>query len=349
MPGPDWKSMIQWILCLVKSTSFHSSEPTWKCFLEVCLGQHCSISVPPFWKDHSQKNYDFCHGFACWWPSFNGIQHAFNCCISLWFYTRFKWDVICAMPLCGSRSVPIVSWCNHRIVRVLWIWIVLPSRLHQQDFNTLRIRSVLSLLHLFTLCTLTRAAHEFSHNSGSNRFSPWENKPWSNNQDNLSSEAESVYYWPNNHNDVCSEMGGSCWPPVAFLLISGHLIKYFCEKMSNTIRCPLKACSWCNMAHTNRCLWRFDADGNPKIAQILVLLPLLVPICCRSGISSNNINCPCSVVAVSPSGVLLRKNVEHDKVPSRLAHDENGTHNIVVSEDLIWSLIAFFLVSWIHR
>ena len=141
-----------------------------------------------------------------------------NCCISLWFYTRFKWDVICAMPLCRSRSVPIVSWCNHRIVRVLWIWIALPSRLHHQDFNTLRIRAVLNLLLLFTLCTLTRVAHEFSHNSGSKRFSPWENKPWSNNQDNLSSEAENGDYWSNNHNEVCSEMGGSCWPPVTFLL-----------------------------------------------------------------------------------------------------------------------------------
>ena len=203
------------------------------------------------------------------------------------------------MPLCGSRSFPIVSWCNHWIVRVLWIWKAHPSRLHQQDFNTLRIRAVLSLLLLFTLCTLTRVAHEFSHSSGSKRFSQWENKPWSNNQDNLSSEAENGDYWSNNHSEVCSEMGGSYWPPVAFLL---------------TWRQPTNCTNLGTLASVDTCMlpqWHLQQQHQP-----------------------------CSVV---PSWVLLRKNVEHDKVPSKLAHDENGTHNIVVSEDLIWSLIAF---SW---
>ena len=68
----------------------------------------------------------------------------------------------------------------------------------------------------FTLCTLTRVAAEFSHISGSKRFSPWENKPWSPNKDNLR-EAENGDYWPNDHNEVCSEMGGACWPLVALL------------------------------------------------------------------------------------------------------------------------------------
>ena len=39
----------------------------------------------------------------------------------------------------------MVSWCNHRIVNVLWIWIFLPRRLPQQDLNTLWIRAVLSI------------------------------------------------------------------------------------------------------------------------------------------------------------------------------------------------------------
>ena len=33
MLGPDRRSLIQRILCPVKSMPFHSSEPTWKCFL----------------------------------------------------------------------------------------------------------------------------------------------------------------------------------------------------------------------------------------------------------------------------------------------------------------------------
>ena len=105
----------------------------------------------------------------------------------------------------------IVSWCNHRIVNVLWIWVALPSCFSEHNFNTLRIRAVLSLFHLFTLRMLTRAAPEFSHNSGCKQFSPWENEPWSNNKDYLLSEAENGHSWSNNHNEVCSEMGGSCW------------------------------------------------------------------------------------------------------------------------------------------
>ena len=62
--------------------------------------------------------------------------------------------------------------CNQRIVDVLWVWIALPSCLPQQDFNTFGVLAVLSLLFLVTLCTLTRVAPEFSHNSGSRWFSP---------------------------------------------------------------------------------------------------------------------------------------------------------------------------------
>ena len=47
---------------------------------------------------------------------------------------------------------------------------------------------------------------------------------------------------------------------------------------------------------------------------------------------------PCSVV---PSEVDLRKTVELDKVLSSLALDGDGIHNIAVSEDLIWSPVAF--------
>ena len=68
MLGPDWRSLIQRILCPVKSTSFQSSEPSWKSFLSLAKTR-CSISVPPVPKRSSaEKVYDSCHGFA-WLPS----------------------------------------------------------------------------------------------------------------------------------------------------------------------------------------------------------------------------------------------------------------------------------------
>ena len=70
----------------------------------------------------------------------------------------------------------VVLRCNHRIVKIFRIWIALPSRLPQQDFNAFGIRAVLILSLLVTLCSLTRFAPEFSHDSGSVWFSPWENR-----------------------------------------------------------------------------------------------------------------------------------------------------------------------------
>ena len=126
--------------------------------------------------------------------------------------TRTSWRIS------KSRGALTVSWCNQRSVNVLWIWKAFRSRLPQQDFNTVWIRAVLNLLLLFTLCTLTSVAPEFSHNSGSKRYSPWENSHESNNQDNLSREAENGDDRSDNHYDVCSEMGGSCWIFVEFSL-----------------------------------------------------------------------------------------------------------------------------------
>ena len=37
----------------------------------------------------------------------------------------------------------------------------------------------------------------------------------------------------------------------------------------------------------------------------------------------------------------LRKTLQHDKVPSLLARDEDDIHNIAFSKDLIWSPVAF--------
>ena len=51
----------------------------------------------------NKKIYDSSRGFSRSWTSFNGIQHFLKFCISLRSRTRFKWDVICAMPLCWAR------------------------------------------------------------------------------------------------------------------------------------------------------------------------------------------------------------------------------------------------------
>ena len=75
-----------------------------------------------------------------------------------------------------------------------------------------------------------------------------------------------------------------------------------------------------------------EHDGNRGVLQITVLLPLVVLVCCRTGISSNHTR---PVVLR-----LLRKIVEHGGVLSLLAHDGDVIHNIEVSEDLIWSPVA---------
>ena len=93
--------------------------------------------------------------------------------------------------------------------------------------------------------------------------------------------------------------------------------------------------------------WAVDVDlslhvsqrhGNREVVQILVLLPLVILVCCRIGISSKNID---SVVLYRL--VYSCETVEHDEVLSLLAHNGYGIRNIAVSEDLIWSPVAF---SW---
>ena len=74
------------------------------------------------------------------------------------------------------RLVQTENFIDHRIDNIFWVWTALPSRLPQQDFNNPgELRTVLSLIFLLTLCTLTRVGPEFSDNSGSKWFSPWEN------------------------------------------------------------------------------------------------------------------------------------------------------------------------------
>ena len=81
------------------------------------------MSVPPVPKRSSWKRfYDSCHGCVCSWASFNGIQHALKCCISFWSRTRFEWDVICTIQLCGAPFVPIwltrLGWVQHIITSI---------------------------------------------------------------------------------------------------------------------------------------------------------------------------------------------------------------------------------------
>ena len=48
--------------------------------------------------------------------------------------------------------------CNHGTHGVLRVWIALPSRVPQQDFNTFGVRAVLTSSSLGTVCSLTRVA-----------------------------------------------------------------------------------------------------------------------------------------------------------------------------------------------
>ena len=83
------------------------------------LGQHRYISVPPFPKrSFCKKGLWFLLricllvAFLQWDPDMLSI--AASPCGS---HTRFKWDVICAMPLCRARSVTIcvtlLGWVQH--------------------------------------------------------------------------------------------------------------------------------------------------------------------------------------------------------------------------------------------
>ena len=67
--------------------------------------------------------------------------------------------------------------------------------------------------------------------------------------------------------------------------------------------------------------------SNRRIVQILVLLLSEVCVCCRIGISSNDI---------LDAEVLFWKTVEHAKVSSWPNRGGDGIHNTVVSKDLIW-------------
>ena len=190
-----------------------------------------------------------------------------------------------------------VSWCSHRIVRVLWIWIALPSRLHQQDLNTLRIRAVLSLLLLFTLCTLTRVAPEFSYFSGSKRSSPWENSHEATIRIICRAKLRMVMI-----GRIITMMSALKW--AVHVEFSLNFLLTWRQWRSCTELGTLASCSTCMLPP-----WHLQQQHQP-----------------------------CGVV---PSSVLVRKLVEHDEVPSVLAHDGDGTHNIVVSEDSIWSPVLF--------
>ena len=74
MLGPNWGSFIQRILCLVKSTSFQSSEPTWKSFLSLDKSTLFHFGFTCSEKIIYKKIHESCHGFSCSWASFSGIQ-----------------------------------------------------------------------------------------------------------------------------------------------------------------------------------------------------------------------------------------------------------------------------------
>ena len=77
-----------------------------------------------------------------------------------------------------------------------------------------------------------------------------------------------------------------------------------------------------------------------KELQILVRLPLATLVCCHIRISNNDIH----LTVLHLLGILLRKNVEHGKVPSLPARDGDGIHNTVLFEHLIWSPVALLVV-----
>ena len=80
MHGPDYGSFIERILCLVKVTSFQSSEPTWKSFVSL-VRTRCSISFPLVPQDHRQRDWWFLPrillqlDFLQWDPAFPHMQH----------------------------------------------------------------------------------------------------------------------------------------------------------------------------------------------------------------------------------------------------------------------------------
>ena len=113
----------------VKSKTFQSSEPTWKSFS--CLaGTRCSIPVPPVPKRSPikrlmmiiyKKVYDPCHGFACSWASFDGIQHVLKYYISWWSQKRFEWDVIYTITVVWSTFCSIgISTTHNNIRQLAW-------------------------------------------------------------------------------------------------------------------------------------------------------------------------------------------------------------------------------------
>ena len=144
----------------------------------------------------------------------------------------------------------LISRCNHGIVDVLWVSITLSSSLAQQDFNTFGVRAVLSLSFLVTLCSLTRIAPEVSHNSGSRWFCPWES----------------------GHEATIKI---TCWAKMSKMII-GIIINFksafkWVFQMDLTLHLP-------------------EHKGNWKVVQVLVRLLFVISVCCRIGISNNDIN-----------------------------------------------------------
>ena len=129
-----------------KSSSFQSSQPTWKSFLSLARTS-CSVSIPPVSKRSSTKRFMIsCHGFSWSWDSINGIPHFLKCCISFCNRARdssemsFVPCVLCESTFCSNfvhmcglsttlstsvsscgnhaiatqclvRNVPTASWC----------------------------------------------------------------------------------------------------------------------------------------------------------------------------------------------------------------------------------------------
>ena len=107
-----------------------------------------------------------------------------------------------------------------------------------------------------------------------------------------------------------------------------------CDELKSTPRSVVR--TRCGREHKS-------TNGLRGVIQILVLLLLVIFVCCRIGISSNDMN----PVVLYFLEYLCEKLSNTIRYFSLLARVGDGTHNTVVWRlDLVTS--CFFLVSWIH-
>ena len=114
MYGPVWEFFVQWIL--------FSTELTWKSFPSL-VRTRCSTSFPTFPKTSFTKKFMI---IASDFPALGLPAKGSSICsnaASISALTRFSWDVVCAVPLCGgalSRGFP----CS--LTGLCWIHVTAP-------------------------------------------------------------------------------------------------------------------------------------------------------------------------------------------------------------------------------